>query len=115
MGVTLGEILDGGVAEGDSLVWTIDQLPGGGESVQVHYTMTVNEGVPESIEADPVTAVANEWTDMVSSAPYLTFVGTGVPIWAIQGDGPKTPYALGEATTVGIVTGLFPELEGFWI
>ncbi len=45
----------------------------------------------------------------------ITFVGSGVPIWAIQGEGLASPYVRDLATTEGIVIGVFPDLEGFWI
>jgi predicted extracellular nuclease len=50
-----------------------------------------------------------------SERPLRVFVGTGVPIWAIQGDGDISPYKLETLTTRGVVTGVFPELFGFWI
>jgi predicted extracellular nuclease len=47
--------------------------------------------------------------------PFLTFVGSGVPIWAIQGDGETSPYVRSIVTTDGVVTAVFPELGGFWM
>ena len=38
-----------------------------------------------------------------------------MPIWAIQGDGAQSPYVRAQVSTEGIVTGVFPELEGFLI
>jgi predicted extracellular nuclease len=42
-------------------------------------------------------------------------VGNSVPIWAIQGPGFRSPFVLDTLTTAGVVTGVFPELKGFWI
>jgi predicted extracellular nuclease len=60
-------------------------------------------------------AYADQWPDPVEAEPRLTFVGGGVPIWAIQGPGMASPYVRDQVTTEGIVIGVFPELQGFWI
>jgi uncharacterized repeat protein (TIGR01451 family) len=114
-GITVEQIQDGGTFEGETIVWTIDQLEGNGASAEVHYTAIVQEGAADSFFAPPATATADEWTDPASSESFFTFIGSGVPIWAIQGDGVKSPYARIKATTEGIVTGVFPEFQGFWM
>jgi predicted extracellular nuclease len=114
-GVSLAEVLDGGEREGDLVVWTIPELAGGGASVAVRYTVTVDETVGAQILVEGAAASAAEWLDPVVTDPQLTFVGGGVPIWAIQGPGTKSPYVRDRATTEGIVIGVFPELQGFWI
>ena len=113
---TLAEILDGGEQVDSRLVWQIDELAGNGEAVTVHYTVAVDENGENPVVAEMVTAVADQWTDPVTTEPFLTFVGAGgVPIWAIQGSGDRSPYVRSDATTEGIVTGVFPELNGFWL
>jgi hypothetical protein len=47
--------------------------------------------------------------------PWRIFIGTSLPIWAIQGTGSSSPYVLDEATTTGIVTGIFSGLDGFFL
>jgi DNA/RNA endonuclease YhcR with UshA esterase domain len=114
-GVALDQLLDGSFIIGDDIVWIVESLEGNGGSVQVRYTLTVHEDEGEMISSDSASASAQPWTGVVKSSPYLTFVGSGVPIWAIQGSNDRSPYARSEATTVGVVTGVFPELSGFWI
>ena len=69
----------------------------------------------DKIVAEAATATADQWSDPVETDRLLTFVGSGVPIWAIQGPGMASPYVRDQATTEGIVIGVFPELGGFWI
>jgi predicted extracellular nuclease len=114
-GLAVEELLDGGFTLDDDIVWIVDSLEGNGGSVKVGYTAVVDEDGAEMILADPAYASADQWTDRVESNPFLTFVGSGVPIWAIQGSADRSPYVRSEATTVGVVTGVFPELSGFWI
>jgi predicted extracellular nuclease len=115
-GLTVEEILDGGFSLDEDLIWIIDTLEGNGGSVQVRYTATINGEEGDTISAEPAIAAASgQLPESVESDPYLTFIGSGVPIWAIQGSGERSPYARSEASTVGVVTGVFPELSGFWI
>ncbi len=107
----------GDPARGSSgtLVWTIPELAPSGDSVTVSYTVKVKAGITDGSFEAYAEAVATEWPTPVVAEPRLTFVGAGVPIWAIQGDGSHSPFVRSEATTQGIVTGVFPELGGFWI
>jgi predicted extracellular nuclease len=114
-GVAVDELLDDGFVIGDDLIWIVDSLDGNGSSVQVRYTVAVDGDEGDTISANPAYAASDQWAPAVESEPFLTFVGSGVPIWAIQGGGDRSPYARSEATTVGLVTGVFPELSGFWI
>jgi len=109
------EISAGSVAGEEQIVWTIDEIAGDGGVGAVSFNVLVNDDTTQPIELGQVTAVADQWPDPVASEPYLTFVGSGVPIWAIQGPGQRSPYALSEATTTGVVTGAFPDMRGFWI
>src|SRR5690606_32389147 len=47
--------------------------------------------------------------------PSYSFPGDSVPVWAIQGRTSRSPYLLNDVKTSGVVTGIFPELEGFFI
>ncbi len=114
-GVSLVEVLDGGERAGATLVWAIPELAGEGSSATVHYRVTVSDDASGRILDGGAMVSADEWPEPVVTAPLITFIGGGVPIWAIQGDGPESPYVRGQATTEGIVIGVFPELQGFWI
>ena len=58
---------------------------------------------------------ANEWPGPVGVDPYYVFIGDMVPVWAIQGAGSRSPYTFSLVSTAGTVTGVFPDLGGFWI
>lgn len=112
---TIAGISAGGSAAGQTLTWTLPELAPDGASAQVGYSVTVPDNASDPLLAAPITAVADQWPEPAQTQPYLTFVGDGVPIWAIQGPGERSPYVRSEATTQGIVTGVFPGLQGFWI
>jgi len=111
---SLESISDGGVKEGDAITWMISELTGDGGSVTVSFeanTITAEA----SLRLDQAQVVAADWPDTATSLAHYIFLGETVPIWAIQGEGSRSPYIFNTATTVGVVTGVFPELEGFWI
>ncbi|MCP4594159.1 MAG: DUF11 domain-containing protein, partial [bacterium] len=111
--VVLGTVADGGVLDGGVLSWTIPTLPAH-ESQTVHFSAVVT-GEVGTIAVEQYAAWANEWPLHETGLPLLTFIGEGVPVYAIQGPGFSSPYKLGFVDTEGIVTGVFPGLEGFWI
>ena len=113
--VSISELLDDGVSEGTAVIWTIPELAAAGGSAVVRYTVSVSDEASGQILTLPAVATADQWPDPARTVSMITFVGSGVPIWAIQGDGTESPYVRNQATTEGIVTGVFPELEGFWI
>lgn len=112
--VRLEKVLDGGeVVEGNRLQWEIDDLPGKGAKADVRFELTALGG--EYIVLEKANAVAREWKDPAEIAPHYVFGGETIPIWAIQGRGFRSNYILDDVTTAGVVTGVFPELGGFWI
>jgi uncharacterized repeat protein (TIGR01451 family) len=114
-GASVTEILDGGEQDEDVIVWTIPELSAGGGSARVRYLVTVGSDTIGQIAAEAATATADQWPEPVVSDRLLTFIGSGVPIWAIQGSGATSPYVRDQANTTGIVIGVFPSLGGFWI
>jgi predicted extracellular nuclease len=114
-GADLAEILDSGEQEGPVIVWTLPELAAGGASASVRYQVTIAADATDMLVAEIATATADQWPDPAETDRLLTFVGSGVPIWAIQGPGLASPYVRDQATTEGIVIGVFPELGGFWI
>ena len=113
-GAAFDAISEGGQVNGSNFIWTIPDIPGEGGSASVSYWIkpTRTEGY---LTLQEYAATAEEWPDPATGEPYFVFVGDTVPIWAIQGSGFRSPYILQEVTTKGIVTGVFPELGGFWI
>jgi predicted extracellular nuclease len=114
-GAELAKILDGGVQEGPVITWVLPELAGGGASASVRYRVAVGEDAVDKLAVDIATATADQWPEPAETDRLLTFIGSGVPIWAIQGPGMASPYVRDQATTAGIVIGVFPELGGFWI
>jgi len=105
---------EGGKINGNKIIWTFPELAGNGADLSVSYQGKVT-AVNEYLAFREYIAVANEWPDPVGSESFLIFLGDSVPIWAIQGPGDRSPYLFKQLNTEGIVTGVFPELQGFWI
>jgi DNA/RNA endonuclease YhcR with UshA esterase domain/endonuclease/exonuclease/phosphatase family metal-dependent hydrolase len=104
---------DGTLLE-DQISWKIDQLGAGGESLSVSFDLTVlSEDGQIPIEGHAF--LPDNTIEVVEREPWQVFVGSSLPIWAIQGSSFRSPYILDEVLTSGIVTGIFPELGGFWI
>jgi uncharacterized repeat protein (TIGR01451 family) len=97
--------------------WQVDQLPGKGGEVSANISVRLTGDldsfifvgyayadtyIPENIEEPPMTLIE-------------TFIGDTIPISAIQGFGYSSPYLLETVSTTGVVTGVFPELAGFFI
>ncbi len=104
-----------GAWDGSEIVWIVPQLAGQGAAATVGFTAVVDQDAVGPITVEPGVATAAEWPDPAMSEPLITFVGSGVPIWAIQGPGTTSPYVRDPVSTEGIVTGVFPNLQGFWI
>lgn len=111
----LGEIFGGGAAADDTITWLIPELPGNGAAAVVSYTVQVNAAATDPILAPSIQITADNYEEIASTSPFLTFLGPSIPVWAIQGSGDKSPYGRSDATTEGIVTAVFPELDGFWL
>ena len=109
----LADVSDGGIVEESVLVWTIPSLPGG-QAVNVRFSVTVT-GETGAVSVSLYGAVADEWPTPAIDQPLLTFIGDTAPIYAIQGPGDFSPYKLEHVDTEGVVTGIFPELGGFWL
>lgn len=109
-------ISDGGLigAQGE-VFWNVAELGPGGEAVSVTCVARVRTGLVQGSFEAHVEATAAEWQTPATTAPWLTFVGSGVPVSAIQGEGNRSPFVRSDATTEGVVTGVFPEQRGFWI
>lgn len=109
--VVVTAVLPNGLSE----VWMIPELAGEGGSETVHTRLLVSEDAAGQIRLGRVTAVADQWPVPAAAPPFAAYIGEGVPIWAIQGDGSRSPLIGEQVTTVGIVSGAFPELGGFFL
>lgn len=114
-GVSITEILDGGTRSGALTSWQIASLPAHGGSAVLHCVVTLAPETNSLVVLDKISATAAEWPTPVVAAPVRTFVGGRVPVWAIQGENFRSPYLFEHVTTRGTVTGVFPELGGFFV
>ncbi len=104
-----GSLVDGNV------LWALDELAAEGGTAVFQYTFTVPNAQTEPLAATPAQLTADNLADPVLSNTFTTFLGEGVPLWAIQGEGDRSPYVGIEAATSGVVTAVFPDLDGFFI
>jgi uncharacterized repeat protein (TIGR01451 family) len=112
---TVSQIENGGSQVGNVISWQILALSGNGSSTEVRFVVMKSASTAEIISLGQTSVVATEWPNAVAGTVLRTFVGSSVPIWAIQGDGFRSPYVLDRLTTEGVVTGVFPGLSGFFI
>ncbi len=114
--VEIIDVSDGGVigAQGE-VFWNVAELGPGGGAVSVTCVARVRTGLVQGSFEAHVEATAAEWQTPATTTPWLTFIGNGVPVSAIQGEGNRSPFVRSDATTEGVVTGVFPEQRGFWI
>jgi DNA/RNA endonuclease YhcR with UshA esterase domain len=113
-GVQFVSASDGHEISGSHIIWSIPQLKADGAQVTVSYTVEITSR-DEYLKFENYTVTATEWFEPSGGDPYLVFIGNSVPIWAIQGFSYRSPYILKTVRTEGIVTGVFPDLGGFWI
>ncbi|MGB1250947.1 MAG: lamin tail domain-containing protein [Candidatus Promineifilaceae bacterium] len=83
-----------------------------GESISFTFSA---ELFSKGLATTEVLVTSDNETDLQIVQANRLFVGSNVPIWAIQGEGERSPYVRQTLTTEGIVTGVFPELGGFFI
>lgn len=110
---TITAIGNDGQLDNGQLIWTIAELEGDGAETAVQFSAQVEAG--GTVEFPAASASADQWSQPVLTQPFLTFIGSGVPIWAIQGPGETSPYVGSTVTTEGVITAVFPELGGFWL
>lgn len=114
-GAQVIEILDGGSTEGQQITWSLGALPPGAEGSRT---------VRAVIKAAPSTAYITLENYRIEAAGLeqpaagrarMVFTGDIVPLWAVQGEGSRSPFTGKMLAVQGIVTGVFPNLGGFFI
>lgn len=113
-GMQIVEVLDGGEVVGDQVIWQIDSIEPNGASHSVAVTATAAPGAEFLTWADYRTSAALADLEAAGETSF-TFTSETLPIWAIQGPGMRSPYNQQFLQTSGVVTGVFPDLGGFWI
>ncbi len=106
---------ENGISANGNVIWQVEGLAAEGGTAVLQYFFTVPDNQTEPLVATPAQLTANGQTEPLLSNNFTTFMGDTVPIWAIQGEGDRSPYVGIEAATSGVVTAVFPELNGFFI
>lgn len=113
--VWVEEVLDEGtLMPNNRFRWWIHELDGDGSSVSVSVSLRTGTTVGY-LALQNAWAVSRQWEDAALTDNHYIFVGENIPVWALQGPGERSPYILDTVKTSGVVTGFFPELDGFWI
>jgi hypothetical protein len=99
--------------EGQTIIWDVPEL-GGGETYNLEFQAELPAGT-EFVRFGDFEVSSDSFPDPARGTETYTFSGDSIPIWAVQGSETRSPYILSQITTAGVVTGIFPELEGFWI
>ncbi|MEM8859203.1 MAG: endonuclease/exonuclease/phosphatase family protein, partial [Chloroflexota bacterium] len=117
--VNVGET--GVTATREIINWNIPKMEPG-QSVRLSLSVSLSEsnqsdssGAHGKIIFFPVQVSSEQTADPVMSEDLAVYTGGILPIWAIQGSGNKSPYVGRTETTSGIITGIFPELDGLFI
>ncbi len=114
-GLQVTGIGEGGQESNGALSWKIPALEGNSASVSVQARLLIAPDAtgPISLGGYSVRAEGDD-AETIGLTRYL-FLGDSLPIWAVQGSGDRSPYVNELVTTRGIVTAIFPDLDGFWI
>jgi predicted extracellular nuclease len=107
------EVQNEGQFTGTRIIWDRSRVAGD-EVITFSFTAKISEDV-EFVTFDDYLAISSSWPSSSYGPVSYTFAGDSVPIWAVQGPEARSPYVLSSLSTEGVVTGVFPELEGFWI
>ncbi|MBN2045121.1 MAG: endonuclease/exonuclease/phosphatase family protein [Anaerolineales bacterium] len=113
-GVEIIEIGEGGELVEGYAHWLIEAIEGNGTTSTVTLTVRPMAGM-DYVTITSYTVSIMEASTRIEGETTYTFTTGQVPIWAIQGTGARTPYNQYTVQTSGVVTGIFPGLNGFWI
>jgi uncharacterized protein len=95
------------------VVWQIPHLPTG-ESITISATVQIISDQP-FFEIKDYTLTADNSPAIVAEIPHNIFTSPNLPIWAIQGPGARSPYLMEIVQTQGVITAMFPDMNGFWL
>ncbi len=114
VGSSIEAVLDGGQREGAAGEWRLNELAAG-EGAVLRLVVRLAPATRGAVLLKEAAAQARQWPEWANAPEVRTFVGGRVPVWAIQGEGFRSPYLFERVTTSGVVTGIFPDLQGFFI
>ena len=110
----VNEVQNNGRLEGDTVIWEIPEIGGNGDMIDLEFQAKLRSST-EFVRFGNYMVASDNYPEAAGGIDTYTFSGDSIPIWAIQGNDSSSPYILSTVTTEGVVTGIFPELEGFWI
>jgi len=113
-GLTVDQVSENGVLMKDQITWAYDSLPGGGTEKIFSISGTISRAI-DYLFLEDYTLSYNDQNTMVIGNPIYSFPGDSIPIWAIQGRTYRSPYLLQQVKTSGVITAVFPAMEGFWL
>lgn len=110
------EVLDGGMQEGKALVWALPEIPANNGRAEVRAVLQLDRTALEVYFKDYTIEAPGLDPNLIETAgPRFVYPGEVTMIQAVQGGGDISPH-LGETLAVeGVVTGVFPDLEGFFL
>ncbi len=114
-GTVVAAVHDGGRVAQGRLQWDLPALEAHGAAAQVSADLRVVRPAGDHLTLSGAQVTADQWPDPAVAPTRFVFLGATVPIWAVQGEGFRSPYTGETLTTQGVVTGVFPDLHGFWI
>ncbi len=108
---TLAEVLDGGIAAGGIVSWTVPTVSPE-ETVNVRFVMTATGSPGDEIINESYAAWATEWITHESGVSVTTVIRSGcptsyTPTYAIQGTGMRSSMLGNTVTSCGVVVGFF--------
>jgi predicted extracellular nuclease len=113
-GLSVKQVSDNGIVENGQVSWTYDALSGNGSEKIFSLSGTISANV-EYLFLENYRLIIEDHEKIITGDPVYSFPGDSVPVWAVQGTKSRSPYLLQPIRTNGVVTAVFPEMEGFFI
>jgi predicted extracellular nuclease len=112
--VTLVQAQHTAESTGRIVRWQLPEIHPQGGSIERSATFRTSTA-QASFRLENFGLISPSGVEIEPESPIQIFLGETVPIWAIQWEGDSSPFKLRELETSGVVTGVFPDLGGFWI
>jgi len=113
-GLSVNQISDNGSVENGQVSWKYDALSGNGSEKIFSLSGTVSANI-EYLFLKNYRLIVEDQEEIIIGEPVFSFPGDSVPVWAVQGTKSRSPYILQSVRTKGVVTAVFPEMNGFFI
>ena len=113
-GLTVNQVSDNGKLENGLLSWEYDALSGNGTEKIFSLSGRISVNI-DFLFLEKYSLTYKNQQEIITGNPVYSFPGDSVPVWAVQGRTSRSPYLLQPVKTSGVVTAVFPEMEGFFI